>query len=81
VPRRTHALNALSGPCAGVLTAQRRSDRPRSDRAAAAVRTTLPRLASPRPDRAAAAVRSRTTAVSESRRCPVVFRRREFRPQ
>jgi hypothetical protein len=44
VPRHACALNALSRPRVGVPTAQRRSDRPRSDRAAAAVR-----IASPRP--------------------------------
>jgi hypothetical protein len=36
-PRRACALNVLSRPRAGVPIAQRRSDRPRSDRAAAAV--------------------------------------------
>jgi hypothetical protein len=40
-PCSARALNVLSRPRAGVPTAQRCSDRPRSDRAAAAVRTAL----------------------------------------
>jgi hypothetical protein len=70
------ALNALSGPRSGVLTAPPRSDWPHYDRL-----SDPPRLTSLRPDRAAATVRRHAAVRVRSSSLSGRLRRREIRPR